>query len=226
MATAYIYLRVSTEDQVNSGLGLEAQQKACLEFAQAQGLDVGHVFIESGVSRWVLPSERPAMASLMASLKRGDIVIALKIDRVGDAGPLALFNHALRRKGCQLLLVQGDNSGSLDSLLMQELSAVLASHECRQSAKRARSERWTRRVFGYQVTADGLMVECPTEQDVIARMVEWRQDGWSLRDIVNELEALGIAPPSGRCWYAKSVANILNRQGTPTASTASSMVGV
>jgi DNA invertase Pin-like site-specific DNA recombinase len=220
--SAVIYIRVSTEDQVASGLGLEAQERACREFAQAQGLEVSRTFVESGVSRWVLPAERPAMTELLGSLKRGQAVIALKVDRVGDAGPLALFSYFLRKKSVRLLLAECDNSGSLDSILQQELTAVLASHECRlvsartkasMAEKRRRGERVTGRVYGWQATESGKLVEVPEELATIDRIKTLARDGEGWSSIARRLQSDRIpAPNGGTSWHPTVVRRIALRQ--------------
>ncbi|WP_163614962.1 recombinase family protein, partial [Klebsiella pneumoniae] len=49
------YLRVSTEEQAQSGFGLEAQDEAVRAFARAVGLELVDVISDPGVSGTVRP---------------------------------------------------------------------------------------------------------------------------------------------------------------------------
>src|SRR4051794_8088747 len=62
---AVIVLRVSTRQQADSGLGLEAQREAALAFCAAEGLDVVAVEEDAGVSGSVAPDARPGMATAL-----------------------------------------------------------------------------------------------------------------------------------------------------------------
>lgn len=63
-----IYLRVSTDEQVSSGLGLDAQEASCRRWAEANGLTVVEVVTEQAVSGKVAPPNRPGFARALALL--------------------------------------------------------------------------------------------------------------------------------------------------------------
>jgi site-specific DNA recombinase len=79
---AVIYCRVSSEQQVTGGDGLNAQETHCREYAERQGLNVMRVFKDAGVSGKHI--ERPAFCNLLAFLhtqKESVVVIIDNIDR-------------------------------------------------------------------------------------------------------------------------------------------------
>ena len=85
MTTMIGYLRVSTEEQANSGLGLEAQRETIQRYADAQGWDV--VWHEdAGLSAKSLdrPQLQAALDRLDASPKRRDVdgIVVAKLDRL------------------------------------------------------------------------------------------------------------------------------------------------
>ncbi|WP_309242784.1 recombinase family protein [Lichenibacterium dinghuense] len=65
------YLRVSTDRQGRSGLGLDAQRVAVLAFAEANGLDVvaEHVEVETGKGSDAL-ERRPQFAAELAMARK------------------------------------------------------------------------------------------------------------------------------------------------------------
>jgi hypothetical protein len=74
-----IYLRVSTERQGQSGLGLEAQRKAVLDHVTGKGeIAAEFVEIESGKK-----NDRPQLARALAEAKRiGAVLLIAKLDRL------------------------------------------------------------------------------------------------------------------------------------------------
>lgn len=83
---ASIYLRVSTEEQVLEGHGLDAQLSKCMAFIQSQGFTLleEHIFRDEGLSGALPKSERPGLNNLVESAKRKefDVIIVYKIDRL------------------------------------------------------------------------------------------------------------------------------------------------
>ena len=65
--------------------------------------------------------------------------------------------------------------------------------------------------FGYNVDAEGRLVEIPAEQKTIALMCSLRQDGLTLWRIAEELDRRGITTKTGRSWKAKIVKKVLDR---------------
>lgn len=85
MTTMIGYLRVSTEEQANSGLGLDAQRETIQRYADAQGWDVVW-YEDAGLSAKSLdrPQLRAALDRLDASPKRRDVdgIVVAKLDRL------------------------------------------------------------------------------------------------------------------------------------------------
>jgi site-specific DNA recombinase len=60
---AVIYCRVSSEQQVTEGTGLDSQEQRCLKYALDKGLSIAKIFREEGVSGGLF--DRPAMQNLI-----------------------------------------------------------------------------------------------------------------------------------------------------------------
>ena len=55
------YLRVSTDQQVESVAGLADQQAVCQQWAGKQNISISEIFIEDGISGSTGLSKRPAL---------------------------------------------------------------------------------------------------------------------------------------------------------------------
>ena len=84
MKTAIAYIRVSTQKQGKSGLGLEAQQAAIAQFASSYGFDVFETFveIETGKGADALKTRPQLATALEVARLTGATVIAAKLDRI------------------------------------------------------------------------------------------------------------------------------------------------
>jgi hypothetical protein len=69
------YIRVSTDQQRDSGLGLEAQQHALEQTARRLSLSLAQTFTDAGLSGSLSIDERPGLADALNSLRRGDVLI-------------------------------------------------------------------------------------------------------------------------------------------------------
>src|SRR5205823_5990312 len=66
--SAFIYLRVSTEEQAHDAFGLESQEKTCRRFCEERSWQVKEVFRDAGISGWA-EVERPGYLRMMAAIR-------------------------------------------------------------------------------------------------------------------------------------------------------------
>jgi DNA invertase Pin-like site-specific DNA recombinase len=69
----YGVVRVSTQEQAESGLGLEAQRAAIEAAARRMGQQVAQVFEDAGISGAVPIDERPGLLAAVNALRRGPV---------------------------------------------------------------------------------------------------------------------------------------------------------
>lgn len=84
MECAVAYLRVSTQRQQRSGLGIEAQRRAIQQFAASESLQLATEFVkfESGKGADAL-DRRPELAAALAAAKAAKCsVVVAKLDRL------------------------------------------------------------------------------------------------------------------------------------------------
>ena len=196
----YGYVRVSTAMQADNGESLDAQRRQVEGYAMQQGWDLDHVFVERGISGGKALADRPEGAKLLKGLRRGDAVVAPKLDRVFRSALDALQVCAdFKRQGVNLHLLDlgGDVTSNGVAGLFMKIAAAFAEFERDRIAERQRDVKQDMKArgkylggyapFGYRVK-DGALVEVPKAQAAIRTMVAMRAKKLSLRVIANEIK--------------------------------------
>ena len=208
MAT-YAYLRVSSEQQVQSGAGLDAQEDACRRVAG----ELAGIYRDEGVSGKTGLDKRPALLDAIAALGKGDVLIVAKRDRLGrDPLVIAMIESAVKRKGARIVSAAGEgtDSDAPSDVLMRRMVDAFAEYErliigartkSALQAKKARGERVGHIPFGFQLSADGVhLEESPEEQATLRKIEVLRQSGASLRKIAEHLNRQGIFKRGNEPW--------------------------
>jgi DNA invertase Pin-like site-specific DNA recombinase len=225
---AVAYLRVSTDEQAQSGLGLEAQTHACRLWAHREGCELVGPFTDD-VSGAAPLDRRPGLLDALAALGPGDLLLVAKRDRLGrDPIVIAMIESAVTRKGGRVVSAAGEGTADDDpsSILMRRLIDAFAEYErliikartrAALGAKRRRGERTGQVPFGSDLAGDGrTLTPNPVEAAALADVRTWHAAGWSLRRIARELDARGILPKNGGGkWSAVSVRHITRRTPEP-----------
>jgi len=78
------YVRVSTQEQVDSGLSLESQERRIRQYAEYKELDVVEIIKEEGVSGGTPLFERDGGKKIKEKMKKGEkfAIIAVALDRL------------------------------------------------------------------------------------------------------------------------------------------------
>ncbi len=219
----FAYLRVSTDQQVESGAGLAAQEAACKVWAERQGMEISQVFIEEAISGSTGLDKRPALLQAISMLNKGDVLLVAKRDRLGrDPFAVAMIEAGVERKNAKLISAAGegtDSNGATD-ILMRRMIDAFAEFERNiirgrtrdaMAAKKARGERVGYIPFGFQLAEGNRIEESPAEQAILAQIKELRTEGHSIRQIANELNQRQIFNRNGNKWNHESVRNALTK---------------
>ena len=224
MATV-AYLRVSTEQQALSGAGLDAQLDACLRVA---GSELAGVYRDEGVSGKTGLDKRPALLEAIAELRKGDVLMVAKRDRLGrDPLVVAMIESAVQRKGARIVSAAGEgtDSDAPTDILMRRMVDAFAEYErliigartkSALEAKKARGERTGSIPYGYRCEDGVNLSPNETEQSAIALIKELHGKNLSLRNIAGRLEKAGYKP-RGKAWHPQSITNILEYVCTATS---------
>lgn len=222
MTPAVAYLRVSTERQGRSGLGLEAQRVRCLAFAAANGLEVVDEFVEveTGKGSADALDRRPRLAAALAAARRvkGPVLVA-KLDRLSRD---VHFVAGLMASRVPFLVAE---LGADVDPFMLHIYAALAEKERRMIAERTRAALAARRRAGAALGNRTNLAEAQARgaaataeaarrfaQNVAPVIREVQASGVaSLRGVAAALNARGVRTARGGRWAAEQVAAVIRR---------------
>ena len=220
---AIIYTRVSTNDQAESGAGLAAQSASCAAFAAKADMNVIGTFTDAAISGAAGIEDRPGLMAAVAGLRRGDVLLIAKRDRLGrDQMAVLMIEKAISRKGATIIsadgLGNGDDAGSvfmrqvIDAAAVYERNLIKARTKAALAAKRKAGERTGEVPFGWRLDDAGRLVEDAAEQNVLAKIMACRAAGMSLRKIAAILTGAGIVTKKGNAkWHGETIRSILTR---------------
>jgi len=230
MTAAICYLRCSSAEQAESGLGLADQEGRCRAYAEMRGLQVVEVVTEAGVSGGKRLETRPGGSRVLALTggRRPQVrhVIALKLDRCFRSAADALaVTAAWNKRRVTLHLVDfGGSSLDLSSAMgrmfltmaagFAELERGLVSERTRAAlaVKRQRGEyTGGEPPFGYRVE-DGVLVEDEDEREVLALICELRGEGLSFQAIADALNARDATNREAAVWRKERVYRLWRRE--------------
>ena len=214
------YLRVSTGEQAESGLGLEAQRARIEAYAALYEHAVVRWCVDAGASAKTL--DRAGLRDALSSLSSGeaDGVCVAKLDRltrsVRDLGEL--LDGPFRASALVSVGEQIDTATAagrmvlniLASVAQWEREAIGERTSAALSSKRARGERVGAVRYGWRLAADGRTEEADqAEQAVITEARALRAAGLSLREVAAELERCGRMARSGAPFAATQIARMV-----------------
>lgn len=135
------YCRVSSEQQVERGMSLEAQQARIEAFAVGEGLgEIDEFFQDRGVSAFKSrTNKRLGWGRMLEGLEEGDVIVAATLDRVfRSTGDFCSTVEMLEKKGIDLYfvdkgLVTGEN---ITNGLTLSILASVSQFESQLKAKR------------------------------------------------------------------------------------------
>jgi DNA invertase Pin-like site-specific DNA recombinase len=211
------YLRVSTERQGQSGLGLEAQRAAVAAHVLGRGEVVAEfVEVESGKR-----ADRPQLVLALAQAKRaGAVLLIAKLDRLARN---VAFIANLLESGVE---VTAADMPEANRFLLHVMAAV-AEHEAQAISDRTKAALAAAKARGvklgwsiperaseqHQAAKKGAAVNTARAlthaKNVLPVVEQIRAGGASLRQIAAELNARSIRTARGGKWYAATVRNIL-----------------
>jgi DNA invertase Pin-like site-specific DNA recombinase len=207
------YARVSTNEQGESGAGLEAQRAAIATACEQRGwkLTTIHEDIASGKTR----KRRPGLDAAVAACERGeaDGLIAAKLDRVSRSvlDYAALHEHARKKKFAVVTLDVGVDSTTPEGELFVNMLISFAQFERRVIGARTKAALAIKRDQGVKL---GGAHRPSTPVATRRRIARHRRDGLSYAAIAERLNADGVATTQGGAqWWPMTVRTVLLAKG-------------
>jgi DNA invertase Pin-like site-specific DNA recombinase len=224
---AISYVRVSTQRQGRSGLGLEAQQAAIQRFAEAEGLTIigEHIEVETGKGADAL-DRRPKLALALAQAKKAKAaVLVAKLDRLSRD---VQFISGLMAQ--RVPFIVADMPGA-DPFMLHVYAAV-AQWERDKISQRTREALAAAKVRGVKLgnpcpialskaqlagqAANRVAAEAFADRTLPMILKLQREGLVTLRDLAAELQARGIPTARGGRWSTSAVRNLVARTANST----------
>ncbi len=188
------YLRVSTIEQADSRLGLDAQRSTIQAEADRRGWEV--VWVEDA-GRSGRDLVRPGIERAMELLRSGEAggLVVAKLDRLSRSlMDFAALMARANREGWRLVALDlGVDTSSPAGEMVANVMASFAQYERRLIGQRTREALQARRASGLPLGRPRLL-----SAETIARIADLRADGLTLRAIAETLTASGVPTAQGR----------------------------
>jgi len=216
------YIRVSTDQQGRSGLGLEAQRGAIEAYAAANAATITGAFteVESGRN-----NDRPQLqAALKLARVTGARLVIAKLDRLGRN---AAFLLNLQESGVDFVACDNPTAtpltiGILALVAAEEARAISARTTAALAAAKARGQRLgnpngaaalRRANMGNAASCEAQRAMADTRaHDLADTLADVSAAGQTtLKAQARELNRRGIKTARGGRWHPSSVANLRNR---------------
>ncbi len=208
------YLRVSTEEQGDSGAGIEAQRRA-LRFrypfedlplaAGGEGTALCREYVDTASGKTL---DRPQLNELLHDIEPGDTLAVAKLDRlsrsVGDFA--ALLDTAASGGWAIVALDLGVDTTTPTGKLVANVMISVAQWEREIIGQRTREALAERKAAGVTL---GRPVEVSSDvEDLVVLMYT---SGFSLQEMADQLDSDGYKPPRSDTWHKSTVARIVSR---------------
>lgn len=207
------YIRVSTQKQGMSGLGLEAQQKAVQQYLAEQGAELVAEYVEVESGRKT-DKQRPELAkALEACKKQKAVLVVAKLDRL--ARNVHLISGLMESK-VKFVCLDMPEANELTLHVM----AAFAEYEAKRISERTKAALAVAKERGVKLGAAGAanlkpnielrQKKAQTFAESLSGIFEgFRLRGLTQRQIVTELNGLGIKTIRGGSWTQIQVQRVL-----------------
>jgi len=228
MSKAVAYLRVSTQRQQRSGLGIEAQRAAIVRFAEAEGIKIVSEYVEAETAAGSdALDRRPQIAAALAAAKAKCCILVSKLDRLSRD---VAFVASLMAQRVPFIVAE---LGRDADPFMLHLYAALAEKERRLISERTKAALSAKKAGGArlgnpsniaQAGELGRIIQTTAADEFVAGLLPINQairstGATTLRGMTDALNQRGIRSARGGKWHVSSVKNLLERANVvPTSS--------
>jgi DNA invertase Pin-like site-specific DNA recombinase len=203
---AVAYVRVSTLEQADSGLGLAAQRHTIETECARQGWTLATVYEDAGASGKSL-SGRPALAEALEALASGkaSVLVVAKLDRLArSVADFAGLVRLAERQGWAIAAIDlGVNMATPTGGLLANVTASVAEWERKIIGVRTREALQARKAAGKRLGRPRAL-----DPAIAERIRAERATGATLQAIADGLNAAGITTPTARPWSPALVRKI------------------
>lgn len=201
-----IYLRVSTEEQGKSGLGIEAQLELCKSVCEQYGYKIIGIYSELGVSGKVPPLARPQFQlAVDAAKKAGGRIMVAKLDRLSrNLHQATGFLDGVY--DCPEIIIAEKPTASMLELRLQ---ALIAQEERDMIAARTKAALAVRKSQGVELGKAGResahTKARQSTEEAITRASELLSTGLGFTQVAEKLNTEGFKTSRGSSWTKQAL---------------------
>lgn len=201
------YIRVSTQEQADSGAGLDAQREAITDECRRKAFDLIHVVEDRGLSAKNL--KRPGIQEAMEMLEAGaaDALMVAKLDRLSRSllDFAAVMERSRAERWSLVALDLGVDTSTPSGEMMASVLATFAQFERRLIGQRTKDALAVRKAQGVRLGRPRSVPDA-----VVDRLTALRAAGSTYRSIADVLNADGVPTAQGGSqWHPATVQRIV-----------------
>jgi DNA invertase Pin-like site-specific DNA recombinase len=216
------YIRVSTDEQAQGGVSLEAQRAKLEQYAELYDLDLIDVVVDAGVSAKNL--HREGLKAALTALDGGQAagLLVAKLDRltrsVRDLSDL--LEKYFGTKYALLSVAEKVDTSSAAGRMILNIMATVSQWEREVIGERTSAALQHKIALGQHVGSPALgfkMTEGQLETNqlelvIVERILELRAGGMTLQAIADLLNGESIPTKRGGKWHPSTITYILSRR--------------
>lgn len=230
---AYGYVRVSTREQADSGLSIEAQVRKIKEYCAFKELTLEDIIHDENVSASIPIVQRAGGQRLIDLAAQGSVsVVAIKLDRLfRDAHDCLGVTKEWDKVGTNLLLLDiGVDTTTAMGRAFLTNAATYAELERNLIAERTKEALHQIKLNGGTLGADGygwkrseevdehgrrklILVRAEVETLILCKSL--RAEGHTFQQIADILNAKGVKTKRCGKWYPSTVSNYCKKNHIP-----------
>lgn len=223
---ATIYTRFSPRPDAATSESCETQRRICEEHAAKQGWTIAATFDDP--DRSGADGCREKLDAAIRSLRRGDVLLVYKWDRIARDLMLALqYERQIESKGARVVAVTGDIPGdNPHAKFTRHILMAVAELERKMISERTRNAMRTLQKSGRRMSAPGRVpygwrvdgengariVPDERERGIIRLILQSKKGGESYNAIAAKLNASPDTQARNGHWSAKVVRSICLRE--------------
>lgn len=217
-----IYNRVSTEDQCENGVSLEAMENACRAFITSQGGQLVKIYTDVKSGGNLL---RPHIQELIADIKSNiipiDIVLVWRLDRLSrnQVETLKLIDFFNKHKVAFRSVTEPFDTATPLGQAMLGMLSTFAQFERKSIGQRTKnamaSKAATKRMggyapLGYRLEPDGKLSPDPKESRIVTLIFRHYRKGLGVKQIADLLNKKKLKTRNGAHFHPETVRRILH----------------
>lgn len=215
------YFRYSSQLQ-NDGFSIEAQRRACSEFAMKNDYNVVREYIDRAFSG--TNDDRPEFTQLISDSKKGQFSLCVvhKMDRFSrDLYQTLYYTNKLKNNNVEVVSVSENyDTSTPEGMLLRNMMSSISEYFSKNLGKEViegmRENGFNARfnggsiIYGYSVCPDTKKyIINESEAPAVRKIFELFNKSYMYRDIIAELDRLGYKTRNGKSFTPQALRNIL-----------------